>query len=686
MILIYVTDVGNKALDTFLPALWTMIIIMKGFAPYLLTRRVLYTAVLGTLAFPSYAQEQPVNTLSNIVVTASGFEQVIADAPATITVITKEDLQGKSYRNITDALQDVPGVSIEGGASGKFESTSITIRGLGENYVLFLVDGKPLGTSSEAYYNGFGGGATVNMLPPMSAIERIEVIRGPMSSLYGSSAMGGVINIITKKISPEWTGEVTLDATLQKRSESGDAFQGRYNLSGPIIANRLGIMLSGSSYHRREDRIASGYGKQRINNNNARIDWVLNDAHSLRFDGGITTTDNRRTPERSGNGSDMDMENKRVYYGVTHDWNWGERNNSRTYVLQEKVTIENGGTESEYRSSIVNTRTLLPLESHTITVGAEYKKEETLHDASRFPGSKNTDLSRWHASLFAEDEYNLTDNFTLTGGVRVDRNQHYGNHVTPRLYGVYNVSDDLVLKGGVSAGYKTPSLKQADDGIVENAARGRSWDMGNPDLQPEKSTSYELGFVWSTPDQYSFSVMGYHTRFRNKIGKQYVCQSAGSTPECTYNGETRQSIQQYINLDSARLQGLEVGFGMPIGESLRLSSNYTLSDSEITSGSSKGKPLNNTPRHMVNVGVDWQASESVNFWGKLKHKSRTIEGGSSRIPSYAMVDIGVNADITKNISAFAGIYNLLDKQISGDEGYDKILDGRRFYVGATVRF
>lgn len=667
-----------------LSVLWIIIVIMKGFASSPLSQRVVYAAVLSALSFAAYAEQPAVNKLSNIVVTASGFEQVIADAPATITVITKEELEGKAYRNITDALQDVPGVSIEGGASGKFESTSITIRGLGENYVLFLVDGKPLGTSSEAYYNGFGGGATVNLLPPMSAIERIEVIRGPMSSLYGSSAMGGVINIITKKVSPEWTGEFTLDTTLQKRSESGNAFQGRYNLSGPLIENRLGIMLSGSSYHRREDRIASGYGKQRINNNNARLDWVLNDSHSLRFDGGITTTDNLRTPERSG--SDMDMNNKRIYYGVTHDWNWGSSTNTRTYLLQEKVTIENGGTESEYKSSIVNSRTLVPLESHTITVGAEYKKEETLHDASRFPGSKNTDLSRWHASLFAEDEYNLSDNFTVTGGLRVDKNQHYGNHVTPRLYGVYNVSDDLVLKGGVSAGYKTPSLKQADDGIVENAARGRSWDMGNPDLQPEKSTSYELGFVWSTPDQYSFSVMGYHTRFRNKIGKQYLCQSSGSVPECTYNGETRQSIQQYINLDSARLQGLEVGFAMPVGQRVRLNTNYTLSDSEVTSGASKGRPLNNTPRHMFNVGVDWQASERINLWGKWKHKSRTIEGGTSRIPSYSMMDVGVNADINKHWSAFVGMYNVLDKQISGDDGYDKILDGRRFYLGATFKF
>ncbi|HCN70973.1 MAG TPA: TonB-dependent receptor, partial [Pusillimonas sp.] len=108
-----------------------------------------------TLSVSVQAQEKDVATLSDIVVTASGFEQMIADAPATITVIPREELEGRAYRNVTDALQDIPGVSIEGGAGGKLESTNITIRGMNESYVLFLVDGKPLGASSEAYYNGF---------------------------------------------------------------------------------------------------------------------------------------------------------------------------------------------------------------------------------------------------------------------------------------------------------------------------------------------------------------------------------------------------------------------------------------------------------------------------------------------------------------------------------------------------
>jgi len=650
----------------------------------LMSRPVVRFGALTFIAMTTaaHAQDGNVAVLSDVVVTASGFEQVIADAPATITVITQKELEGKAYRNVTDALQDIPGVSIEGGAGGKLENTSINIRGMGEQYVLFLVDGKPLGASSEAYYNGFGGGAQVNWLPPVSAIERIEVIRGPMSSLYGSSALGGVINVITKKVSDKWMGSLTLDGTIQGDSDAGNTYGGRYYLSGPLVRDRLGLTLYGSRFHREEDDFDSGYARQRITSNTAKLDWILNRQHSLQFEGGLTTTDNLRT-EKSG--GPMDMDNRRVHYSASHDWKWGERARTRSYVLHEDVSIDNSTNHSEYRSTLFNTKTVVPLSSHVFTVGAEYKQEETDHDASRFPGSRTLNLSRWQAALFVEDEYYLTDNFSLTGGLRFDKNEHYGNHVTPRLYGVYHLTPNLALKGGVSGGYKTPTLKQADDNIVEQAGRGRSWDMGNNDLKPERSTNYEMGFAWSTPQDVDFSVMAYHTKFKDKIGKHYVCNTpADAPPSCTYNGETRQSIQQYINLDSATLQGVEASFGMPIGP-VRFTTNYTYSDSEITSGSQVGQALNNTPRHMFNVGLDWRASDRLGVWGKVKYKSATIDGGTDRIPSYTLVDVGATYRFNKNLNGFVGIYNVLDKQVDS-ELYSKHLDGRRYYAGVTMGF
>ncbi len=131
--------------------------------------------------------------LKQIVVTATGFEQNITDAPASITVIPGEELEKGVYRDLTDALKDVQGVAVTGPAAEK----DIFIRGLPGSYTLLLVDGKRQSTR-DARTNG-NSGFEQSFLPPANAIERIEVIRGPMSSLYGSDAMGGVINVITKR-------------------------------------------------------------------------------------------------------------------------------------------------------------------------------------------------------------------------------------------------------------------------------------------------------------------------------------------------------------------------------------------------------------------------------------------------------------------------------------------------------
>ncbi len=638
-----------------------------------------------TCALAQNTEEAPVKQLQNVVVTATGFEQEIADAPASISVITREQLEGKFYRDVTDALQDIPGVSIEGGAGGKIESTSVNIRGMNESYVLFMVDGKPLGASSEAYYNGFGGGAQTSWLPPLSSIERIEVIRGPMSSLYGSSALGGVINVITKKVPKQWTGSVTVDGIIQGDSDAGNAYQGRYYLSGPLIDDRLAMTLYGAKYRRLEDEIQGGYaGKDRIDNT-AKFTWKLNEQHSLELEGTHGRNKNDRT-EKSSTGESM-MHNKRTVYGLTHDWRWGRGAETKTWAMHEMVDIVNGDIESGYRATTFNTKTVVPFEAHMLTVGAEYKQEKTIHDPARFQGSIATNLERWQAALFAENEWSITDDLTLTGGMRLDKNEHYGTHFTPRVYGVYRLTDNLNLKGGISGGYKTPSLKQADDNIVEPAARGASWDKGNSDLQPEKSTNFEFGFAYATPERLNFSVMAYYTKFKDKIGKEYICNTPAGQPDaCVYaNNPPRRSIQQYVNLDSATLRGIEASFGMPVTEKLTLNTNYTLSDSEIKTGANVGQALNNTPRHMFNIGLDYQLDGDLMLWTKAKYKSKSIDGGTDQIPAYTIVDLGATYRFSKHVHGFAGISNALNKKVDSSE-YGKHLDGRRYYAGLTVEY
>lgn len=213
--------------------------------------------------------------LKEVVVTATGFEQEVVDAPASITVIGQEELKKRPFRDLTDALRDVEGVTITGTASEK----DIFIRGLPGAYTLILVDGKRQSTR-DARTNG-NSGFEQSYIPPLEAIERIEVVRGPMSSLYGSDAMGGVINIITKKVARQWGGSLSVDTTLQQHGDSGDAYQGQFYVNGPIASEVLGLQLWGKVYKRQEDRILNGNTKALDTDFTARLALTPNKNHDI---------------------------------------------------------------------------------------------------------------------------------------------------------------------------------------------------------------------------------------------------------------------------------------------------------------------------------------------------------------------------------------------------------------------
>ncbi|MDL2329027.1 TonB-dependent receptor [Desulfosarcina sp. OttesenSCG-928-A07] len=187
-------------------------------------------------------------TLETIVVTAAGYEQKIADAPASISVITQTDLQRRPYVTLLDALRDVEGVDV-GETRDKTGKGTISIRGMGSAYTLILINGRRQNNNGDIYPNSFGGNQ-FNHIPPLDAIERIEVIRGPMSTLYGADALGGVINIITKKTTDTWHGSATFGHTFQENSELGDNQTMDISLMGPIWPGKLSLALRGSHYTR----------------------------------------------------------------------------------------------------------------------------------------------------------------------------------------------------------------------------------------------------------------------------------------------------------------------------------------------------------------------------------------------------------------------------------------------------
>lgn len=643
--------------------------------------RVCTISVILAALLSTNALAEATGSLGAVVVSAAGYEQEILDAPATIESISKEEIENRAYKSIVDVLDDVAGISIEGGGGRRADSSSISIRGMSEEYTLFMVDGKPQG-SSQSYYNGWGGGAESSWLPPAGAIERIEVIKGPMSSLYGSEAVGGVVNVITKKIPSKASGSVALDYIMQENSKSGDTKQVKYYLSSPIVADRLGFAFYGSYFGRDEDKFLNGFRYKNRKDNSLKLNYKLSDQQNLELLLGYAQTNNTGT---AGNTGAASMNNDRRNYTLTHDISWLNDIKTTSYVSHENVHIENGNNRSAYERSAFNTKSVIPLESNILTFGADYKSEETRHAANRFHGRMaSPNLERWQGALFIENEFIATDRLFITTGLRWDKNEHYGNELIPRIYGVYKLSNELSLKAGIGKGYKAPTLKQADPNIGEQSGgNGRNIDIGNYDLNPETSVNYELGFAYGD-SLWSGEVMIFYTDFKDRIGREAIC-----TTGCVYNGKPFRAIYEYKNVSEAEIKGAELSIKRNFG-ALRVKANYTYLRSENKSGADKGRPFYNTPRHMANLGIDADATKNLNLWGKVKYKSKTEEtisrGAAQRTPAYAIVDVGVKYKINDSLGLFGGIYNLLDKDVSVEDGYGKHLDGRRYNLGITASF
>jgi len=205
----------------------------------------------GSFAGEIAAEGTTDSVLGRVVVTASGFEQKIIDAPASITVVSAEELAKRPYSSLVDALRDVEGIDVGLEAPDKNGMATVSLRGMPAEYTLVLIDGRRQSNVGSLYPNNFGGGQ-FSYLPPLDAVERVEVVRGPMSTLYGSDAMGGVINIITRKTTNEWASSLTYGGTIQQEDEFGNDQTMDLYMNGPLVADKLGLTVRASYYDREE--------------------------------------------------------------------------------------------------------------------------------------------------------------------------------------------------------------------------------------------------------------------------------------------------------------------------------------------------------------------------------------------------------------------------------------------------
>lgn len=675
-------------------------------------KKSLLAAAMASLAFPAHASEQL--ELKEVVVTASGFEQSIKDAPAAITVISAEELKKKSYTDVTDALKNVAGVQISGGGVER----SIMIRGMTAGYTLFLIDGRPVQGNESFGLNGSQAGTPINFLPPIEAIDRIEVIRGPASSLYGSDAMGGVINIITKKIRNEWAGSITTEYTMADSANkvNEDGYQTSAYLNAPLIDDVLALQLNGSFLHQDEAHFVGGSDsaaadpKFRRSNAGGKLGWNINEENLVTLSYNEALQRRWHNPGKSLDEADEASYNKSIQktYAITHEGRYGDLllDTYLNYDTSENPTRvnENTGNGIEYGVLTANTQATYFFDSHTLTGGLTHKNEKLEDGATsglRPPvvpvADAVVEMERYQNSAFLEDNWSLTDDLTLTLSGRYDDNEAFGSEFSPKVYAVYHLTDNFTLKGGVTSGYKAPSLRQSATDFGSSSMGGVI--IGNPDLIPETSLNREIGIGYENFDLgLSSTLTVYQTDYEDKINRTgRVC--AQNVP-CTYNGTNYPAHQYgytaYENVDEAKLEGIEFTLDYQILDNLMYRHSYTYTSTEQESGQYKGEPLNDVAKHMFNFSLDWQATEKMNLWTQVNYRGETsgrwqtgTSGSSTNgvtYPSYTFADVGVVYAATKDLNLKFGIYNVTNKEVTTDDDYAYNLDGRRYIFGLTQNF
>ncbi|MDU7813240.1 MAG: catecholate siderophore receptor CirA [Atlantibacter hermannii] len=637
-----------------------------------------------SLALPVMAANTQEETM---VVSASATEQNLKDAPASISVITQQDLQRKPVQNLKEVLKEVPGVQLTNEGDN---CQGVSIRGLSSSYTLILVDGKRVNSRNAVFrHNDFD----LNWIP-VDAIERIEVVRGPMSSLYGSDALGGVVNIITRKVGKSWHGTFTADTTVQEHRDRGDTWNGQFFTSGPLIDDVLGVKVSGNLAKREKDaQQQSSTGEtpriEGFTNRNANVEfnWTPNQDHDFDFAYG------RDRQDRDSDSLAKDRLDRETW-AIGHHGRW-DLGNSELRFYGEKIDNNDPGSTSTItsESNTLDGKYVLPIGAinQLLTFGGEYR-HDSLTDPVNLTGGTSSKTSANQYALFLEDEWRIIDPLAFTAGLRMDDHETYGDHWSPRAYLVYNATDTLTIKGGWSTAFKAPSLLQLSPDWTTGSCRGACEIVGSADLKPETSESYEIGLYYAGEEGWLDGVTASVTTFQNDIDDMInIDRTPNRNLAPTYSnfvGFNRdgEPVFRYYNVNKARIRGVETELKVPFNDQWKLTLNYTYNDGrDLSAGDNK--PLSSLPFHTANGTLDWTPLDEWSFYvsGNYTGEQRSTQAASTANGGYVIWNAGAAWQATKNVKLRTGVLNLGDKDLSRED-YSYNEDGRRYFVAMDYRF
>lgn len=628
--------------------------------------------------------------LNEVVVTGTGTINKLKSSPVAIDVISQRELQNTNIPTFENAMIALnPSMSFTPNAMGSY----MQMNGLSNRYILVLVDGKKLG-------GDVGGNVDLNRID-MGNIKRIEVLKGAASSLYGSDAIAGVINIITNK--PK---DLVNLSTETRFSEYG-----QFTQNANLYLN-VGGFSSSTSFQRNQ---ADGWQlnkKEIINDKEVDTDKqamlrFYSDVFSQRFGYKATKElsmyvegslfDKKFKRPVSAYGFDMKYVDYSFGAGAKYllknnglialDWNTDRFEYFKAYLKETKdkngVTFMPGDEEFVRRQKYNNINlkgTFNAGKFNKVTVGSEYKVDNLYAPADSIGGSRNV----YTLAFYAQDEINLFGKLNIVPGVRYIYNETFKNRVTPKVSAMYTLHD-FNFRVSYATGFKTPELKQLFMKTEVTSKGKTTLSVGNKDLKPESSNYYSVNAEY-IKDFLSLAVTGYINNLKNKIDTYEI----ELTPEEIAEGYNKKS--SYHNIGRSRIQGVDFTFNSYLGYNLTLGGGYSYVNAKDLD---TGKRLQRISRHTGNVNLNWFKDfglfkSNFNLNGRLQSRRYYDDGDDAR--AYQLWNFATRHTF-KSINGLVfepglGIENIFDfvDDKPFNRNYATLSPGRTFYASLKIKF
>lgn len=606
-----------------------------------------------------------------MVITASRVPTQKVDTPADISVITKEEIADQNYANVSDALRAIPGVNVLGsGAKGSSMGQDKILLN-GDERVLVLVDGRRMNLGSS-------GNSSADWLPPVNAIERIEVLKGGGSALYGTDAVGGVINVIMKKGS-----DIGNHVTVKAAGGSWNAEQYAISASGSTDSG-LGLIVSATKERRGEYKFKNANGKSQLLKNSGyddtgvivKLDQKVGEDNRIGVNFEHINADGGSPFGYSGFGNTDS--HKRISNNVALRYNWNESSDERGYVQVYK-----NHQHAHFRSPVASrqsnfTDSTIGIEAQQnfkfsdtdeMTAGLEYYKT-TVDNNALYTGKRDIN----NKAIFAENRWEFAPTWQLNAGLRYDHHSKYGSEVTPKvaLNKKFDENSNVYLSWGRV--FNAPTTDDLFWHQVDSSQWGTFYTYGDPNLNPEKGYVWTFGGNTKLNEKTSLSANVFYSKITDAIDWDYT-----SVPNYTLA----------VNVNKEKRRGLELSLNHDFDDNLSAYASYTYVQVKQDKGKGFTKDLTTKP-NIYRAGLKYKNADWL-----FTLNANAVTGQSEKNfvdSSYFTLDLGAQYKINDNAKLFINGYNLTNARYAEFGGLYKNgeakypMAGRSFIIGAEYTF